>query len=169
VSPALTAPKLNSHSAEQIPEALERIEERAQSDPAHRKLFIRGLTWETTDEQLHSSFASYGEIEEAAVVMDRTSGKNKGYGFVIFKDMDSAYAALQEPDKEIDVFLLLPNPLPCLSALAAPLIGGVGKNDSLQPGVIGRSSSAQKPLGILWDVTASGSSWNRRRCSWPLG
>jgi heterogeneous nuclear ribonucleoprotein A1/A3 len=98
----------HSLSAERIPEALEQIEEKAQSDPAHRKLFIRGLAWDTTDEQLHSSFSSFGEIEEAAVVMDRTTGKNKGYGFVIFKDMDSAYAALQEPDKEIDVWPSLP-------------------------------------------------------------
>jgi hypothetical protein len=97
------------YSAEQIPEALEKIEEKAQSDPAHRKLFIRGLAWETTDEQLKSAFLSYGEIEDAAVVMDRTmAGKNKGYGFVIFKDMDAAYAALQEPEKEIDVCPHLP-------------------------------------------------------------
>eukprot|EP00604_Paraphysomonas_vestita_P002859 CAMPEP_0174818654 /NCGR_PEP_ID=MMETSP1107-20130205/1478_1 /TAXON_ID=36770 /ORGANISM="Paraphysomonas vestita, Strain GFlagA" /LENGTH=306 /DNA_ID=CAMNT_0016030855 /DNA_START=287 /DNA_END=1207 /DNA_ORIENTATION=- len=88
--------------AESIPEALEKLEEKAQSDPAHRKLFIRGLAWDTTDEQLHAAFNIYGEIEDAAVVMDRTTGKNKGYGFVIFKDMDSAYAALQEPEKEID-------------------------------------------------------------------
>lgn len=93
-------------SAESIPEALEKLEEKAQSDPAHRKLFIRGLAWDTTDEQLHAAFIVYGEIEDAAVVMDRTTGKNKGYGFVIFKDMDSAYAALQEPEKEIDVKII---------------------------------------------------------------
>ena len=91
------------HSADQIPEALEKIEEKAQSDPAHRRLFVRGLSWETTDEQLKAAFISYGEIEEAAVVMDRLTGKNKGYGFVNFKDMDAAYAALQDPEKEIDV------------------------------------------------------------------
>lgn len=93
----------HTNSAEHIPEALERIEEKAQTDPAHRKLFVRGLSWDTTDEQLRAAFSIYGEIEDAAVVMDRTAGKNKGYGFVIFKDMDSAYHALQDPEKEIEV------------------------------------------------------------------
>lgn len=96
---------------------MEKIEEKAQSDPAHRRLFVRGLSWETTDEQLKAAFVSYGEIEEAAVVMDRLTGKNKGYGFVIFKDMDAAYAALQDPEKEIDV---CPSPPSLSFSLALP-------------------------------------------------
>ena len=45
----------------------------------------------------------YGEIEECAVVMDRTSTppKSKGYGFIVFRDMDAAYAALDDPGKEL--------------------------------------------------------------------
>lgn len=48
-------------------------------------------------------FEKYGTIEEAAVVRDRVTDKSKGYGFVIFDDMDAANAALQQPVKEIDV------------------------------------------------------------------
>jgi RNA recognition motif-containing protein len=66
-------------------------------------LFVRGLSWDTTDDQLRAAFSAYGEIEDAAVVTDRVTGRNKGYGFVVFKDMDDAYAALVEPEKDIDV------------------------------------------------------------------
>jgi heterogeneous nuclear ribonucleoprotein A1/A3 len=89
--------------AESIPEALEVIEEKAQTDPVHRKLFIRGLSWETTDDMLREVFSPFGELEDCAVVVDRHTGKSKGYGFVTFKHMDDAYAALECPEKEIDV------------------------------------------------------------------
>lgn len=88
---------------ETIPAAFEIVEERAAQDPVHRKLFVRGLSWDTTDETLRSVFEKYGTIEEAAVVRDRVTDKSKGYGFVIFDDMDAANAALQQPVKEIDV------------------------------------------------------------------
>ena len=52
---------------------------------------------------LRDVFSSFGELEDAAVVPDRNTGKSKGYGFVIFKSMDDAYAALEEPEKDIDV------------------------------------------------------------------
>ena len=53
---------------------------------------------------LRDVFSHFGELEEAAVVMDRHGGgKSKGYGFVVFRHMDDAYAALEEPEKEIDV------------------------------------------------------------------
>ncbi|OMO74849.1 hypothetical protein CCACVL1_16444 [Corchorus capsularis] len=74
----------------------------ADQDTAQRKLFIRGLGWDTTTEGLRSLFSSYGELEEAAVINDKTTGKSKGYGFVTFKHVDGALLALKEPSKKID-------------------------------------------------------------------
>ncbi|XP_038991076.1 UBP1-associated protein 2C-like isoform X2 [Hibiscus syriacus] len=74
----------------------------ANQDPSQRKLFIRGLGWDTTTDGLRSLFSVYGELEEAVVILDKTTGKSKGYGFVTFKHVDGALLALKEPSKKID-------------------------------------------------------------------
>lgn len=43
------------------------------------------------------------ELPQATVVMDKMTQKSKGYGFVTFKSMDGAHAALENPEKMIDV------------------------------------------------------------------
>ena len=52
-------------------------------------------------------FHEYGEIEEGAVIVDKSTGKSRGYGFITFKHMDSAQRALKEPSKIIDVSSIL--------------------------------------------------------------
>ncbi|KAF5192432.1 Ubp1-associated protein 2c, partial [Thalictrum thalictroides] len=83
-------------------DVLESIRSIADRDPAQRKLFIRGLGWDTTTEGLRSLFSAYGELEEAVVILDKTTGKSKGYGFITFKHIDGALLALKEPSKKID-------------------------------------------------------------------
>lgn len=46
---------------------------------------------------------TYFDDEKATVVMDKMTQKSKGYGFVTFKGMDGAHAALENPEKMIDV------------------------------------------------------------------
>ena len=41
-----------------------------------------GLSWDTKSDSLHRHFAQYGEILEAVVLMDKATGRSKGYGFV---------------------------------------------------------------------------------------
>lgn len=67
----------------------------------HRKLFIRGLKFHTTSETLYRTFSTYGEIEKAFMVIDK-SGLSKEYDFMIFKNVRSALMALKEPHKNID-------------------------------------------------------------------
>ncbi|CAL9044233.1 UBP1-associated protein 2C-like [Musa acuminata AAA Group] len=74
----------------------------ADRDQSQRKLFIRGLGMETTTDAVRSLFSTYGEIEEAAVIVDRATGKSKGYGFITFRHIDGALRALKEPSKKID-------------------------------------------------------------------
>ncbi|CAN4096963.1 unnamed protein product [Withania somnifera] len=64
----------------------------ADHDTTQRKLFVRGLGWETTTEKLKAVFGNCGELEEAVVILDKATGKSKGYGFVTFK----------HPGKKID-------------------------------------------------------------------
>jgi hypothetical protein len=41
-----------------------------------------GLPYHTTDETLRAFFSKFGEIDEAVVITDRSTGKSRGYGFV---------------------------------------------------------------------------------------
>ncbi|KAH7314452.1 hypothetical protein KP509_21G003400 [Ceratopteris richardii] len=51
---------------------------------------------------LKKGFEEYGPVKDVKVIMDKTTGKNKGYGFVTFKHRLSAIKALKEPTKKID-------------------------------------------------------------------
>lgn len=86
------------------PDVLEAVRAVADADPVQRKLFVRGLGWETTTEKLRQVFSAYGELDEAnsLVITDKNSGKSKGFGFVTFKHIDAAILALKEPNKKID-------------------------------------------------------------------
>lgn len=86
------------------PDVLEAVRTVADADPVQRKLFVRGLGWETTTEKLRQVFSAYGELDEAnsLVITDKNSGKSKGFGFVTFKHIDAAILALKEPNKKID-------------------------------------------------------------------
>uniref|UniRef100_A0A5B7BJV1 Putative UBP1-associated protein 2C n=1 Tax=Davidia involucrata TaxID=16924 RepID=A0A5B7BJV1_DAVIN len=81
---------------------LDAVRSIADRDPAQRKLFIRGLGWDTTTDKLRALFSAYGDLEEAVVILDKATGKSKGYGFVTFKHIDGALLALKEPSKKID-------------------------------------------------------------------
>lgn len=60
-----------------------------------KKLFVGGLSWDTTDASLNNAFARFGTVREAKVVTDRESGRSRGFGFVTFEDN-------AEADKAID-------------------------------------------------------------------
>jgi RNA recognition motif-containing protein len=61
----------------------------AESDAAV-KLFIGGLSAETRDEDLRAHFAKFGNIADAAVVIDKKTGLSRGFGFCSFKDNAAA-------------------------------------------------------------------------------
>ena len=67
------------------------------------KVYVGNLPFSVDSEKLKELFASYGEIEEATVISDKFSGRSKGFGFVTFKDDDSAKKAISEMnDKEVE-------------------------------------------------------------------
>ncbi|XP_009616692.1 UBP1-associated protein 2C-like [Nicotiana tomentosiformis] len=84
------------------PDILEAVRSIADADVSQRKLFVRGLGWETTTDKLKQVFSAYGELDEAIVITDKASQKSKGYGFVTFKHVDASILALKEPNKKID-------------------------------------------------------------------
>ena len=48
----------------------------------YQTVFALGLPYHTTDETLRAFFSKFGDIEEAVVINDRSTGKSRGYGFV---------------------------------------------------------------------------------------
>ena len=55
------------------------------------KLFIGGLSWQTTLEGLKFYFEKFGELKDAALMTDKRSGQPKGFGFVTFRDPAGIY------------------------------------------------------------------------------
>ena len=67
------------------------------------KLFVGNLSWTTTDGILQDAFGPYGTVTEAAVMMDKFTGKSRGFAFVTMGTPDEAEAAVKGMDgKEID-------------------------------------------------------------------
>jgi len=60
------------------------------------KLFVGGLSWDTTDQSLHAYFSKIGTVTSASVIMDKFSGKSKGFGFVEMSSPEEAQRAIQE-------------------------------------------------------------------------
>ncbi|GAB4836772.1 hypothetical protein Ancab_001684 [Ancistrocladus abbreviatus] len=57
------------------------------------KLFVSGLSRLTTDEKLEEAFSAFGQIVEAKVIVDRVSGRSKGFGFVTYSTIEEAEKA----------------------------------------------------------------------------
>jgi cold-inducible RNA-binding protein len=47
-----------------------------------RKLYVGGLSFNTTEDQLREAFAKFGAVESATVIRDRYSDRSRGFGFV---------------------------------------------------------------------------------------
>lgn len=68
-----------------------------------KKLFVGGLSWNTDDDSLRRAFEAYGNVLEANVVLDRETGRSRGFGFVTFAAADEADAARDGlHDQELD-------------------------------------------------------------------
>ena len=59
-----------------------------------KKLYVGNLTYGVTDSTLEQMFAAYGTVQSAQVIMDRDTGRSKGFGFVEMKSDQEAQAAI---------------------------------------------------------------------------
>ena len=60
----------------------------------NKKLYVGGLAYAVTDDQLREIFAAHGTIESANVITDRYTGESRGFGFVEFSTQEEAQAAI---------------------------------------------------------------------------
>ena len=61
-----------------------------------KKLYVGNLSYAVTDAELHEMFAEIGNVEEAVVIVDRMSGRSKGFGFVTMVDDGEAEQAIEK-------------------------------------------------------------------------
>lgn len=67
------------------------------------KLFVGGLSWDTTEDSLRTLFATVGTVASVAIIIDKFSGKSRGFGFVEMTTQEEATKAIQELNgKQLD-------------------------------------------------------------------
>jgi len=90
------------------------------------KLYVGGLPYSTSDEALKEYFAQAGNVTSAVIIMDKMSGRSKGFGFVeMSTDEEAQNAVSMLNDKEFDGRRLTVNEARPMEA-RPPRTGGSG-------------------------------------------
>jgi len=67
-----------------------------------RKLFVGGLSWETTEKELREHFKAYGDIESINVKTDPNTGRSRGFAFIVFNSADAIEKVIGAGDHVIN-------------------------------------------------------------------
>ncbi|EDL40782.1 mCG1042318, partial [Mus musculus] len=66
------------------------------------KMFIGGLSWDTTKEDLKGSSSKFGEVVGCTLELDPITGQSRGFGFVVFKDSESVDNVLEQKEHKLN-------------------------------------------------------------------
>lgn len=66
------------------------------------KIYVGNLSWGTAQSDLETLFSEFGEVQSAAVITDRETGRSRGFGFVEMNQADGAKAVEALNEKEVD-------------------------------------------------------------------
>lgn len=58
------------------------------------KIYVGGLAYETTEDELKAHFANYGEVQSATIINDQKTGRPKGIGFIEMPSSEEAQKAI---------------------------------------------------------------------------
>ena len=104
----------------------------------NKRLFVGGLSWDTTDATLAAFFAQAGQVVSAKVITDRYSGRSKGFGFVeMTTDEETAKAVAELNGKTLDgraINVSEARPQEDRSSQGFRPSGGGGGRDDRRPG-----------------------------------
>jgi len=68
-----------------------------------KRIYVGNLPWSVTKDKLDELFSSFGEIEESLVVVNKYTGRSRGFGFVTYKnDADADKAIAEVEGKEVE-------------------------------------------------------------------
>ncbi|XP_031337607.1 heterogeneous nuclear ribonucleoprotein 27C isoform X2 [Photinus pyralis] len=79
-------------------------------DDEKGKLFVGGLSWETSQDNLQRYFQRYGEVIDCVVMKNAESGRSRGFGFVTFADPQNVQVVLQSGPHTLDGRTIDPKP-----------------------------------------------------------
>lgn len=74
------------------------------------KLFVGGLSWETTQDNLQNYFSRFGEVVDCVVMKNNETGRSRGFGFVTFADPNNVESVLSNGPHELDGRTIDPKP-----------------------------------------------------------
>lgn len=58
-------------------------------------IYVGNLSYEATEDDLRQAFEAYGDVTSVAIIMDKMTGRSRGFGFVEMADKAQAQAAIQ--------------------------------------------------------------------------
>lgn len=94
-----------------------------------KKLYIGGVSYSTTQQGLQDAFAAHGKVVSAQIIMDRETGRSRGFGFVEMEDADAETAIQAMNGVELDGRRLTVNEAKPM-APRAPRSGGYNRDRS---------------------------------------
>ena len=62
------------------------------------KIYIGGMSWNTSEDGLREAFGEFGEMVDAKVITDRETGRSRGFGFITFANQEDANKAITKMD-----------------------------------------------------------------------
>jgi RNA recognition motif-containing protein len=60
-----------------------------------KRIYVGGLPYSTSDQELKDAFAQHGEVTSASIIIDKMSGRSRGFGFVEMANDDEAEKAIE--------------------------------------------------------------------------
>ena len=60
------------------------------------KLFVGGISWDSTEDSLKTFFEQFGKVVSATIITDKYTGRSKGFGFVEMSTDEEAKAAIEK-------------------------------------------------------------------------